>query len=69
MTHSLGDLRAGQRQLRWVCIDKPYIFDGPDGQKTLADLFDEATPRDGSDGHQPGLRLLIGRGTSGFDHA
>ena len=29
-----------RRQLPWVRIDKGYTFDGPDGQQTLADLFD-----------------------------
>ncbi len=27
------------RQLPWVKVDKEYLFDGPDGQETLADLF------------------------------
>ena len=29
-----------RRQLPWVKIDKPYVFDGPNGQVALADLFD-----------------------------
>jgi len=29
-----------RRQLPWVRIDKAYVFDGPDGPQTLADLFD-----------------------------
>lgn len=29
-----------RRQLPWVRIDKPYIFDGPDGRQALSDLFD-----------------------------
>src|SRR5262249_17840117 len=33
-------LSAERRGLPWVKVDKPYRFDGPDGQKTLADLFD-----------------------------
>jgi len=28
-----------RRQLPWVRVDKPYVFDGPDGKVTLADLF------------------------------
>ena len=32
-------LRAERRRLPWVKIDKPYVFEGPDGPCTLADLF------------------------------
>jgi predicted dithiol-disulfide oxidoreductase (DUF899 family) len=39
MTRQLDALRAERRKLPWVKIDKPYVFDGPDGRKTLADLF------------------------------
>ena len=39
MTHQLDALRAERRQLPWVKIDKPYIFDGPEGECTLGDLF------------------------------
>ena len=39
MTHALDALRAERRRLPWVKIDKPYVFDGPQGKCTLADLF------------------------------
>ena len=39
MTHALDELRAERRQLPWVRIDKPYVFQGPDGDCTLGDLF------------------------------
>jgi predicted dithiol-disulfide oxidoreductase (DUF899 family) len=39
MTHALDALRAERRQLPWVKIEKPYLFDAPDGQCTLGDLF------------------------------
>ncbi|MBT2187537.1 DUF899 domain-containing protein [Sphingobium nicotianae] len=39
MTHALDALRAERRQLPWVRIEKNYVFDGPDGKVTLADLF------------------------------
>jgi predicted dithiol-disulfide oxidoreductase (DUF899 family) len=39
MTRQLDALRAERRQLPWVKIDKPYVFQGPDGTLTLADLF------------------------------
>lgn len=32
-------LAAARRSLPWVRIEKPYVFEGPDGQETLADLF------------------------------
>src|ERR1700756_3567987 len=39
MTHELDALRAERRQLPWVRIDKPYVFEAPEGQCTLGDLF------------------------------
>ncbi len=39
MTHELDALRAERRQLPWVRIDKPYVFEGPEGKNTLDDLF------------------------------
>jgi len=33
-------LNAEQRALPWVKIEKNYVFDGPQGKVTLADLFD-----------------------------
>jgi predicted dithiol-disulfide oxidoreductase (DUF899 family) len=39
MTHALDTLRAERRQLPWVRIDKPYVFEGPAGTCTLGDLF------------------------------
>jgi predicted dithiol-disulfide oxidoreductase (DUF899 family) len=33
-------LSAERRELPWVKVEKTYLFDGPDGKKTLADLFD-----------------------------
>jgi predicted dithiol-disulfide oxidoreductase (DUF899 family) len=29
-----------RRELPWLKIDKEYLFDGPEGKETLADLFD-----------------------------
>ena len=28
-----------RRQMPWVKVDKAYVFEGPDGRQTLADLF------------------------------
>src|SRR6202165_4598305 len=33
-------LSAARRELPMVKIDKEYVFEGPDGKETLADLFD-----------------------------
>src|SRR5438067_3478586 len=32
-------LSAERRALPWVKVEKAYVFDGPDGKETLADLF------------------------------
>ena len=32
-------LAAQRRELPWVKIEKNYVFDGPAGKETLADLF------------------------------
>jgi len=39
-TRLRDQLSAERRELPWVKIDKPYMFDGPNGKETLADLFD-----------------------------
>ena len=39
MTHQLDGLRTERRQLPWVRIDKPYVFETTEGKFTLADLF------------------------------
>jgi len=41
MTHALDALRAERRRLPWVKVEKAYQFEGPDGHRALADLFDE----------------------------
>ena len=33
-------LSQQRRELPWVKVDKEYVFDAPDGKKTLAELFD-----------------------------
>ena len=38
-THRRDALSAARRDLPWVKIDKAYVFDGPAGKETLADLF------------------------------
>ncbi|MFA6289026.1 MAG: DUF899 domain-containing protein [Opitutaceae bacterium] len=39
LTRLQDKLAARRRQLPWVKIDKPYVFAGPEGRVTLADLF------------------------------
>lgn len=39
MTRALDALRAERRRLPWVAVEKPYMFEGPQGTCTLADLF------------------------------
>lgn len=39
MTRELDALRAERRRLPWVKIERPYVFEGPEGECTLADLF------------------------------
>ncbi len=40
MTRLRDELARERRQLPWVLVDKPYVFDAPGGKRTLADLFD-----------------------------
>lgn len=39
LTRAQDALNAQRRALPWVKVDKAYVFDGPNGQETLADLF------------------------------
>jgi predicted dithiol-disulfide oxidoreductase (DUF899 family) len=34
------DLNRQRRELPWVKVEKPYVFDGPRGKETLAELFE-----------------------------
>jgi len=38
-TRLRDELSRQRRALPWVKVDKPYVFDGPRGKETLADLF------------------------------
>ena len=40
LTHRRDDVTRKRLALPWVRIDKDYVFDTTDGQRTLADLFD-----------------------------
>jgi predicted dithiol-disulfide oxidoreductase (DUF899 family) len=39
-THARDELSRQRRELPWVKVDKAYVFDGPHGKETLADLFE-----------------------------
>jgi predicted dithiol-disulfide oxidoreductase (DUF899 family) len=38
-TRQRDQLSAARRELPWVKVEKSYLFDGPRGKETLADLF------------------------------
>lgn len=38
-TRLRDELARQRRELPWERVEKQYVFDGPDGQETLADLF------------------------------
>jgi predicted dithiol-disulfide oxidoreductase (DUF899 family) len=40
VTRKVDQLSADRRKMPWVKIDKEYVFDTPQGKKTLSDLFD-----------------------------
>lgn len=39
LTHQRDELSRQRRELPWVKVEKNYVFDGPEGKETLADLF------------------------------
>src|SRR5262245_11170125 len=39
-THESDALARERQRLPWVRVDKRYVFDTPQGKKSLADLFD-----------------------------
>jgi predicted dithiol-disulfide oxidoreductase (DUF899 family) len=40
LTRVRDELSRQRRELPWERVDKNYVFDGPNGSETLADLFD-----------------------------
>lgn len=40
LTRQRDEIDRQRRQLPWVKVEKNYIFDGPDGRRSLADLFE-----------------------------
>src|ERR1035438_4599703 len=41
LTHQRDEVDRQRGELPWVKVEKRYIFDGPNGQQTLADLFED----------------------------
>jgi predicted dithiol-disulfide oxidoreductase (DUF899 family) len=39
LTRMLDQLKQKRRDLPWTTVDKNYVFDGPDGKESLAELF------------------------------
>ena len=39
-TKARDRLSADRRNLPWVKVEKDYVFEGPDGEETLFELFD-----------------------------
>lgn len=39
LTRQRDEVDRMRRELPWVKVEKNYVFDGPDGKETLADLF------------------------------
>ena len=40
LTRARDALSAQRRELPWVRVEKEYVFDTPDGKKSLAEIFD-----------------------------
>ena len=41
LTKMVDELNARRRELPWVKIEKEYVFDTPQGKRTLAELFED----------------------------
>ncbi|MGZ5756748.1 MAG: DUF899 family protein, partial [Burkholderiales bacterium] len=40
LTHLRDEIARERRALPWVRIEKNYVFDAPEGRRTLAELFE-----------------------------
>jgi predicted dithiol-disulfide oxidoreductase (DUF899 family) len=45
LTKARDALSRQRRELPWVKVAKPYVFEGPNGNETLSDLFDGSVNR------------------------
>jgi predicted dithiol-disulfide oxidoreductase (DUF899 family) len=39
LTRARDAMAAQRRRMPWLAVEKPYVFDGPDGKVSLVDLF------------------------------
>jgi Bacterial protein of unknown function (DUF899) len=67
-TRLRDELSRQRRELPWERVEKSYVFDGPRGKETLADLFDGRGVRAGLEGGLPRL-LVRQRSFRRHDHA
>ena len=80
LTRARDALAAERRRMPWMAVEKEYVFEGPDGQASLLDLFegrrqlivyrafyapDVTTPEVGRRVPGAGLRRLLVRGRPG----
>src|SRR5204863_7605533 len=42
-TRLRDELSRERRNLPWVTVEKPYMFEGPEGRETLSQLFEHRT--------------------------
>jgi predicted dithiol-disulfide oxidoreductase (DUF899 family) len=40
LTHLRDEINVARSKLPWLRVDKDYVFEGPNGRESLADLFD-----------------------------
>jgi predicted dithiol-disulfide oxidoreductase (DUF899 family) len=40
LTHARDAMAAARRRMPWLAVEKPYVFEGPQGKRSLLDLFD-----------------------------
>ena len=45
LTHHHDEVAKKRLALPWVHLDKAYVFDTPDGERTLAELFEGRSQR------------------------
>lgn len=45
-TRLRDELSRQRRELPWERVEKEYLFEGPDGKETLADLFEGRSQRE-----------------------
>lgn len=40
LTHARDAMAAERRRMPWMAVEKPYVFEGPSGKRSLHELFD-----------------------------